>query len=93
MRAGTTYILIDNVTEILESGELSAVLTTNYWKDRVLGVSEAASWPVRATWVATGNNLAVGGDLIRRVYRCRLDAEMSQPWRRSGFKHPELRGT
>jgi hypothetical protein len=46
---------------------------------------------VRKETRSSGNNLAVGGDLIRRVYRCRLDAESSQPWRRTGFRHPELR--
>jgi hypothetical protein len=98
---GRPFVMIDNVdlrdfrsgdSIALQSAALSALLTTGRHKDRVLGASKMVELPSRATWVATGNNIQVGGDLIRRVYRVRLDAQVSRPWLRpsSGFRHPEL---
>lgn len=98
VRAGSAFVLIDNVDLVdrdgqqvaLHSSALSAVLTTCIHRDRVLGVSDLVELPTHATWCASGNNLQVGGDLIRRCYRIRLDAKVSRPWMRSGFRHPEL---
>jgi len=44
----------------------------------------------RATWIATGNNIQLQGDLPRRCYWVRLDAKASRPWEREGFRHPDL---
>jgi hypothetical protein len=44
----------------------------------------------RATWIATGNNISLRGDLPRRCYWIRLDAKDSRPWKREEFKHPDL---
>ena len=48
--------------------------------------------PVRCAWIATGNNIQLGGDMPRRCYWIRLDAKDSQPFRRTGFRHANLRG-
>jgi DNA polymerase-1 len=48
--------------------------------------------PQKVTWVATGNNLSLAGDLARRCYWIRLDAQTSRPWQRTGFRHPDLLG-
>ena len=37
-------------------------------------------------WAATGNNLRVAGDMPRRSYSIRLDANAERPWERTGFK-------
>jgi len=89
--AGSTFIVIDNVTWELRSGALERVLTAEVWRDRRLGATEQVEAPNRATWVANGNNLSVGGDLPRRCYWIRLDAQMSRPWERTGFRHTHLR--
>lgn len=94
--SGATVITIDNVTHPLASGQLSRALTAKTWQSRILGASENALIPVQATWIATGNNIRLGGDIPRRCYRIRLDAECSRPWDRTGpdpetpFRHPEL---
>ena len=89
--AGTTFLWFDNVESKLSSASLAAALTAPEWKDRILGKSEMTrSLPNRATWVSTGNNIQVGGDLGRRCYRIRLDAGVARPWQRNGFKHPHL---
>lgn len=90
LMAGQTMIIFDNVEGIIRSGTLAAVLTADSWQGRVLGASKVVMVPNRATWAATGNNIDVGGDLARRCYRIRLDARQAQPWKRSGFRHPDL---
>jgi hypothetical protein len=89
--AGNSIMFFDNVEHTLSSPHLAAALTTPVWSDRILGRSEMAQdLPQRATWMATGNNLSVGGDLARRSYWTRLDARMARPWQRRGFRHPDL---
>jgi hypothetical protein len=46
----------------------------------------------RTTWVATGNNIRLRGDLPRRCIWVRMDAKTARPWQRdvSHFKHPHL---
>lgn len=88
--AGTGLVIIDNVEGILESPSLAAALTVDTWSDRILGRSEQVVLPQRATWMATGNNIKLGGDLPRRCYWVRLDAKMARPWERSGYRHTDL---
>ncbi len=90
--SGATTILIDNVAHPLESPHLSRALTAPDWKDRVLGLSKTVTLPQRATWMATGNNIRVGGDVARRCYWIRLDAHHPRPWKRdvTDFTHPQL---
>lgn len=90
LEEGATVISIDNVVDRLASPSLAAVLTAQVWRDRRLGHSENITLPQRATWVATGNNIRLGGDIPRRCYWIRLDAKMAKPWQRSAFTHPEL---
>src|SRR5205814_6276690 len=90
LMSGTSLIVWDNVVAKIASAELAAVLTTTVWNDRMLGASRQLSLPNRATWIATGNNIRLGGDIPRRCYPIRLDANVAQPWMRSGFRHPDL---
>ncbi len=90
-REGHGAILIDNVARPLDSGTLSAALTAMNWTDRLLGKNETISLPVRCLWLVTGNNPTMSTEIARRMVRIRLDPRIDQPWRREGFKHPELR--
>jgi hypothetical protein len=87
---GATIIIIDNITERLQSKHLDAVLTSDIWRSRILGASKMTRVPQRATWIATGNNIRLGGDLPRRCYRIRLDAKMSRPDKRRDFTIRDL---
>jgi hypothetical protein len=87
---GATIIVIDNIIERLQSKHLDAVLTSDTWRSRILGVSKMTKVPQRATWIATGNNIRLGGDLPRRCYRIRLDAHMSRPDKRKDFTIRDL---
>ncbi len=90
LAAGTTMITVDNVEGALYAPSLARALTARTWTDRVLGRSETVTVSQRATWIATGNNIQLRGDLPRRCYWIRLDARESRPWQRENFKHPDL---
>ena len=87
---GSTIITIDNIEGTLYAPSLARVLTADRWQDRILGQSKNAILPQRATWIGTGNNIQLGGDLPRRCYPIRLDAKVDKPWQRTEFKHPDL---
>jgi hypothetical protein len=86
-----SFVLIDNLRHRLDSGSLSAVLTSTVWKDRRLGHTETIHVPVRCAWLATGNNPALSNEMSRRTVRIRLDARIDRPWLKNGFKHSDLK--
>lgn len=90
LRQIPSIILIDNLRRTLDSSALAAALTAPFWEDRILGASEITRLPIRSIWIATGNNPEFSGEIARRLVRIRLDARVDQPWRRSGFRHPDL---
>jgi hypothetical protein len=92
LSAGATMITVDNVEGALYAPSLARALTARTWTDRVLGRSETVTVSQRATWIATGNNIQLRGDLPRRCYWIRLDARESRPWQRQNFRHPDLLG-
>jgi putative DNA primase/helicase len=89
---GQLVVTIDNVEADLTSPSLAAVLTAISYQDRVLGRSEILTLPNKTTWIATGNNIRLRGDLPRRCIWVRLDAKAARPWQRdiNNFKHPYL---
>ena len=87
---GRTVITIDNLAGKLQSSTLDGTLTADTKEGRILGQSAMVRVPNRATMIATGNNIKLGGDLPRRSYRIRLDPKVSKPWMRDGFKHADL---
>ena len=89
---GPPLVLLDNVPDntTLSAPALAAMLTTHLWSDRLLGKNDNVQLPVRSIWVATGNNLRVSGDMPRRCYTVRQDANTERPWTRTGFRHADL---
>jgi len=89
---GRGVIILDNLEGSLYDSNLASVLTATTYAARALGVNEIKNLPNLATWIATGNNVALGGDLPRRAYLSRIIVDMAKPWRRdpSCFRHPEL---
>jgi len=90
LSAGRTVAIIDNIETKLHAPALAAALTAKHWEDRVLGKNELVTLPHRMVWLATGNNIQLGGDLPRRCYWIRMDAHVARPWQREGFRHPNL---
>jgi hypothetical protein len=91
LSTGTNVVLIDNVNHRLDSDALCMALTAITISDRVFRTFERIVLPVKCAWIATGNNIQLGGDMPRRCYWIRLDAKQSQPFRRTGFRHANLR--
>jgi hypothetical protein len=83
-------IQFDNATKTLRSGNLTALLTSSEWSDRVLGGSTSATLPNDRLWLVTGNNVALGGDLPRRALWSVIDPKRSRPWERSDLAEPDL---
>ena len=83
LRQNQRVMILDNVTGILESSALCAMLTAETYSDRVLGVSETITVPTRTLLLVTGNNVSIGGDLCRRILSCRIDPENENPWKRA----------
>lgn len=76
--------IFDNIRARLDSSALDRLVTSHYWSDRVLGTNENVKLANRGVWLATGNDIIIGGDLPRRVYRIGLDAGTATPWNRRG---------
>jgi len=89
---GRIVAIIDNVESKLYTPSLAVVLTCTVWEDRLLGKNEMITLPNRNVWIATGNNIQLGGDLPRRCFWVRMDAGCAKPWqeRDQPFKHPDL---
>lgn len=92
LRAGDPIALIDNVTHMLASAALDAMLTGTVYRDRVLGVSEEEGVAVRTFMIASANNCRISTDLVRRSLHCRLEPETERPETRTGFAHDDLLG-
>jgi putative DNA primase/helicase len=84
-------VLFDNLDVQLGGAALDAAITSSTWSDRVLGQSRmTGDLPMRTIWSATGNNMAFGSDVGRRVLPIRLQSPLETPENRSGFVHPNL---
>ncbi len=88
--AGRSLVVLDEVMDggqcRLRSTALTAALTTQVWGGRRLGRSEAMSLPQSAVFAATGNNLDVPGDMVRRVLPIRLSSDREDLDERDNFR-------
>lgn len=91
---GERAVIFDNLNHKLESGALAAALTTGSWRDRILGESREVVLPVRNAWVATGNNMQLSEEQVRRSIPIFLDPGDLRPSDRpaSSFRHQDLIG-
>lgn len=90
LMSGTQVAVIDNIQRRLASGDLSKVLTETLHADRIFRTHDRVVLPVKCTWIGTGNNIRLGGDLPRRCCWIRLDAKVSKPFLRTGFHIADL---
>jgi hypothetical protein len=80
---GVGSIHIDNISEHgLGSDALNSLMTSEEWSDRVLGSNTTTTIPSRVLIAASGNNVQVRGDMVRRSLRAHFDAGMERPERR-----------
>lgn len=87
-------VVFDNLPEgtVIDSAVLAQLVTGKTWNDRQLGSTRTLSAVNDRLWMATGNNLQVGGDMASRTVRVHLDPNMPKPEARdqSRFGIPHL---
>lgn len=85
------FLVFDESPEI-GGKSINRLLTAQKWSDRLLGGNQRASLPNRAVKVATGNNVEVFGDTIRRYYPIELFFDGEDPHDRpeSDFRHADI---
>jgi len=85
-------ITFDNLPEgtVVRSAVLSKLLTDRTWGDRMLGKNGLGQFINDRLWMATGNNLRIGGDMATRSVVIAIDPQMPHPERRSGFAIADL---
>lgn len=88
--SGQPIIFIDNIARTVNSPSLASALTQPMWEDRVLGGSSMFIGRIQHTWVSTGNNVSLSGELARRTVRTRLNAHSATPYEGRVFKHADL---
>ena len=76
----------DNVSGTLRSSRLAGLLTSDTYTDRVLGSTSHVDMTNDRLWVITGNNLNLGGDLVRRTLWVTIDPKVPNPELRTGFE-------
>ena len=84
LSSGTSVVIFDNITRPLENADLCSALTSTIWADRAMRTHSKTSLAVKATFLASGNNVRLAGDMPRRCYQIRLDAKSSTPFLRTG---------
>lgn len=83
--------VLDNVTGVLRSSVLAGLLTARgEMQDRELGSNRMIRTENDRLWVVTGNNLSLGGDLVRRTITVMIDPDMVSPETRTGFAIQDL---
>jgi putative DNA primase/helicase len=76
---GQPLVAIDNLNGELRGDFLCQLIERPLVNVRPLGSSDMISIENRATVLATGNNLVLVGDVVRRVVLCSLDPRMERP--------------
>lgn len=83
LRESPENIILDNLVGSWNSADLAAILTSQEFHDRLLGVSEMIGLQTNCLILATGNNVTVAGDLARRVLVITLDSREERPDQRT----------
>jgi putative DNA primase/helicase len=87
--AGQALISIDNVSKELGGDALCQAIERPMVQIRILGRSELFTIEARGTTIlATGNNLTLTGDVVRRTLLSSLDARLERPEQRQFKANP-----
>ncbi len=81
--AGDTRVCIDNITKPFGGEAIDSALTTPRWQDRLLATNVRIDLPMLIVFYATGNNVQIIGDLVRRLVHVRLESEEEHPEERA----------
>jgi hypothetical protein len=94
VRAGKTILHLDNLPsgEPFGNAALDSALTCSVWEDRLLGQNLTVAYPHEIVWAASGNNVTIKADAMRRIVRIRLESPRATPEDRADFAYPDLLG-
>lgn len=87
---GDPMVVIDNVVGALGNPALDLAVTSQLFKDRLLGQNATKEAPLYTVFLATGNNMFFKGDMARRAVPIDLTPLIENPETRAGFVHPRL---
>ncbi|WP_202918766.1 hypothetical protein [Saccharothrix deserti] len=95
LHSASPIMLWDNIAEgtVVSSAVLAQLLTGSQWSARMLGSSGAGFTATNnRLWLATGNNIRLGGDMATRTVLVRLDPNDPHPDQRdqTAFGIPHL---
>jgi Bifunctional DNA primase/polymerase, N-terminal len=90
IRSGIAMFSLDNCAHDLEGERLCQISERPVVKIRILGHSETPDCDVHTAIYATGNNIGLKGDMVRRAVVCNLEALDERPELRA-FKRNVLR--
>lgn len=76
---GSPIIALDNCTLSIDGNGLCASLTQSFVSVRPFGKLERLQVEATSFCTATGNNLVIAGDMMRRTVVCSMDAGMERP--------------
>ena len=81
LRENDPVVILDDVDkrDTVRSATLASMLTKKQWDDRLLGVSKNFRGTNNRTWVLTGNNVRLGGDIPSRSVLIHLDPGPGDP--------------
>jgi hypothetical protein len=85
---GPASVVFDNIS-LLQGNAIDRAVTGHTWTDRILGKNEDVTVPIRTIFSATGNNVTLGGDMVRRVLLIRLESQEENPSQRADFRRDE----
>jgi hypothetical protein len=88
---GERLVMLDNLAGAVGNDILDAALTSDRWKDRLLGGNRVYDGPLNVTWFATGNNVQMHADTARRVCHARMETPEENPELKTGFRYADLR--
>lgn len=88
LMAGIPVGVLDNVNGPLGGSLLAQTITQELLTIRVLGVSKMPIVENLMCLLATGNNMTIVGEMVRRTLECRLDALVEQPESRKFSRDP-----
>ncbi|CAK0762129.1 hypothetical protein CCP4SC76_3650007 [Gammaproteobacteria bacterium] len=87
---GVGSVHLDNFERPVGGTVLNSLLTSPSWNERLLGLNSVPELPTRVTWAASGNNLIIRGDQVRRSIYLNLDPATERPELRQ-FQGPPLK--
>ena len=81
-------LMLDNIVDIFDSPVIATLLTNPQFSDRLLHQNKNVTFDNKILFALTGNNIEFTGDMVRRVLKCRLDAEIQDPNTRFFVNNP-----